>query len=90
MIGRLLDGGAHGIIAPRIETVAEAELVAGRAGSPRAAALADRPAAAAGDAAHSGARAEPRAGRHDRRTDPAETPTGIANADAIASWMGWT
>src|SRR5882757_10261155 len=27
MIGRLLDGGAHGIIAPRIETVAEAELV---------------------------------------------------------------
>ncbi len=27
-IGRLLDGGAHGVVAPRIETVAEAEAVA--------------------------------------------------------------
>ena len=30
MIGRLLDGGAHGVVAPRIETVEERGLSLGR------------------------------------------------------------
>ena len=36
-IGRLLDGGAQGIIAPRIDTADQARAVAGHAASPRAA-----------------------------------------------------
>ncbi|MFD0663628.1 aldolase/citrate lyase family protein [Thermocatellispora tengchongensis] len=36
MIGRLLDGGAHGVVAPRIETAEEARLVARACRFPRA------------------------------------------------------
>jgi 2-keto-3-deoxy-L-rhamnonate aldolase RhmA len=89
MIGRLLDGGAHGIIAPRIETVDEARQVARacrfpprgqRSQTAMVPQLGMRPTSA-------------------RELNPAlddavvvqillETPTGIANADAIAELDG--
>ncbi|HEY0449238.1 HpcH/HpaI aldolase family protein [Actinophytocola sp.] len=89
MIGRLLDGGAHGIVAPRVETVEEARLVARacrfpprgqRSQTAMVPQLGMRPAPA-------------------RDLNPAlddvtvvqillETPAGIANADAIAAVDG--
>jgi 2-keto-3-deoxy-L-rhamnonate aldolase RhmA len=89
MIGRLLDGGAHGIVAPRIETVDEARQVA------RACRFAPR-----GQRSQTamvpqlGMRPTP-AGELNPALDDAavvqillETPTGIANADAIAALDG--
>ena len=55
-IGRLLDGGAHGIVAPRIETADEARTVSTCVSiSPERAALAARERAAAGHDSDSGA-----------------------------------
>ncbi|MFI9550535.1 HpcH/HpaI aldolase/citrate lyase family protein [Nonomuraea endophytica] len=85
MIGRLLDGGAHGIVAPRIETAAEARLVARACRFPprgQRSQIAQVP--------RYGMRPMPA-----RELNPAldeeaivqiliETPAGIANADAIA------
>ncbi len=89
MIGRLLDGGAHGIVAPRIETVAEAEQVA------RACRFAPR-----GQRSQTamvpqlGMRPTP-AGELNPALDDTvvvqvllETPKGIANADPIAALNG--
>ncbi|MEQ7128011.1 aldolase/citrate lyase family protein [Actinopolymorpha sp. B11F2] len=89
MIGRLLDGGAHGIVAPRIETVDQARLVA------RACRFAPR-----GQRSQTamvpqlGMRPLP-AGTLNPALDNAvvvqillETPAGIANADAIAALDG--
>jgi 2-keto-3-deoxy-L-rhamnonate aldolase RhmA len=89
MIGRLLDGGAHGIIAPRIETVEEARQVA------RACRFPPR-------GQRSQTAMVPQLGMRPtpaRELNPAlddtvvvqillETPTGIANADAIAALDG--
>ena len=50
MIGRLLDGGAHGIIAPRVETAEQARLA--RRGLPLPAARASLAARAASAARH--------------------------------------
>jgi 2-keto-3-deoxy-L-rhamnonate aldolase RhmA len=89
MIGRLLDGGAHGIIAPRIETVDEARQVA------RACRFPPR-------GQRSQTAMVPQLGMRPtpaRELNPAlddaivvqillETPTGIANADAIAELDG--
>lgn len=89
MIGRLLDGGAHGIIAPRIETVDEARQVA------RACRFAPR-------GQRSQTAMVPQLGMRPtpaRVLNPAlddttivqillETPQGIANADAIAEVDG--
>jgi 2-keto-3-deoxy-L-rhamnonate aldolase RhmA len=89
MIGRLLDGGAHGIIAPRIETVEEARQVA------RACRFAPR-----GQRSQTaivpqlGMRPTPARELNPALDDTAvvqillETPTGIANADAIAELDG--
>lgn len=85
MIGRLLDGGAHGIIAPRIETAEEAQRIA------RACRFAPR-------GQRSQTAMVPQLGMRPtpaRESNPAlddaavvqillETPAGIANADAIA------
>ncbi|HEY3609513.1 MAG TPA: aldolase/citrate lyase family protein [Pseudonocardiaceae bacterium] len=89
MIGRLLDGGAHGIVAPRIETVEEARQIAGACRFP--------PRGQRSQTAmvpQLGMRPTPA-----RELNPAlddtvvvqillETPTGIANADAIAALDG--
>jgi 2-keto-3-deoxy-L-rhamnonate aldolase RhmA len=89
MIGRVLDGGAHGIIAPRIETVEEARQVA------RACRFAPR-------GQRSQTAMVPQLGMRPtpaRTLNPAlddtvvvqillETPAGIANADAIAALDG--
>ncbi len=89
MIGRLLDGGAHGIVAPRIETVDEARQVA------RACRFPPR-------GQRSQTAMVPQLGMRPtpaRELNPAlddavvvqillETPTGIANADAIAALDG--
>lgn len=89
MIGRLLDGGAHGIVAPRIETVEEAGLVA------RACRFPPR-------GQRSQTNMVPQLGMRPtpaRELNPAldagvvvqillETPAGIANADAIAALDG--
>jgi 2-keto-3-deoxy-L-rhamnonate aldolase RhmA len=89
MIGRLLDGGAHGIVAPRIETVEEARQVA------RACRFAPRGQRSQTTMVpHLGMRPVPA-----RQLNPAlddavvvqillETPTGIANAAAIAALDG--
>jgi 2-keto-3-deoxy-L-rhamnonate aldolase RhmA len=89
MIGRLLDGGAHGIIAPRIETVAEARQVA------RACRFAPR-----GQRSQTamvpqlGMRPTPATVLNPALDDATivqillETPQGIANADAIAEVDG--
>jgi 2-keto-3-deoxy-L-rhamnonate aldolase RhmA len=89
IIGQLLDGGAHGIVAPRIETVEEARQVA------RACRFAPR-----GQRSQTamvpqlGMRPTP-AGELNPALDDAavvqillETPAGIANADAIAELDG--
>jgi 2-keto-3-deoxy-L-rhamnonate aldolase RhmA len=89
MIGRLLDGGAHGIVAPRIETVEEARQIA------RACRFPPR-------GQRSQTAMVPQLGMRPtpaRELNPAlddevvvqillETPTGIANADAIAALEG--
>jgi 2-keto-3-deoxy-L-rhamnonate aldolase RhmA len=89
MIGRLLEGGAHGIIAPRIETVDEARQVA------RACRFPPR-------GQRSQTAMVPQLGMRPtpaRELNPLldnevvvqillETPTGIANADAIAELDG--
>ncbi|MFI6297166.1 HpcH/HpaI aldolase/citrate lyase family protein [Nonomuraea sp. NPDC050790] len=85
MIGRLLDGGAHGIVAPRIETAREARLVARACRFPprgQRSAIAQIP-------------------RYGMRPQPAqrleeevvvqilvETPLGVANAGQIAQVDG--
>ncbi|MCW3065703.1 MAG: hpcH/HpaI aldolase/citrate lyase family protein [Solirubrobacterales bacterium] len=88
-IGRVLDGGASGIVAPRIETVAEARSVAGACRFPPR-----------GQRSQIGA--VPQLGMRPTRArelgpllDDAtivqillETPSGIANADAIAELDG--
>ena len=89
MIGRLLDGGAHGIIAPRIETVDEALQVARACRFP--------PRGQRSQTAmvpQLGMRPVP-AAEMNPKLDAAvvvqillETPTGIANADAIAAIDG--
>ena len=74
-IGRLLDGGAHGIVAPRIETADEAETVGPRLPLPTARpALAGRERAHAGHATDPGRRAQPDARRDDDRADPRGDP----------------
>jgi 2-keto-3-deoxy-L-rhamnonate aldolase RhmA len=89
MIGRVLDGGAHGIIAPRVETADEARIVA------RACRFAPR-------GQRSQTAMVPQLGMRPtpaRVLNPAlddacvvqilvETPAGIANADAIAAVDG--
>lgn len=89
MIGRLLDGGAHGVVAPRIETPEEAEQVA------RACRFPPR-------GQRSQTTMVPQLGLRPtpaRELNPAlddttvvqvllETPAGIANADAIARLDG--
>lgn len=89
MIGRLLDGGAHGIVAPRVETVDEARTVA------RACRFAPR-------GQRSQTAMVPQLGMRPtpaRELNPAlddavmvqiliETPAGVANADAIAAVPG--
>jgi 2-keto-3-deoxy-L-rhamnonate aldolase RhmA len=89
MIGRVLDGGAHGIIAPRIETVEEARQVA------RACRFAPR-----GQRSQTamvpqlGMRPTPAGTLNPALDDTVvvqillETPAGIANADAIAALDG--
>jgi 2-keto-3-deoxy-L-rhamnonate aldolase RhmA len=89
MIGRLLDGGAHGIVAPRVETVDEARQVA------RACRFAPR-----GQRSQTAMvpqlRMRPTPARElNPVLDEAaivqillETPTGIGNADAIAALDG--
>jgi 2-keto-3-deoxy-L-rhamnonate aldolase RhmA len=89
MIGRLLDGGAHGIVAPRIETIEEARQVA------RACRFAPR-----GQRSQTamvpqlGMRPTPARELNPALDDAAvvqillETPAGIANADAIAELDG--
>ncbi|MEW1776916.1 aldolase/citrate lyase family protein [Streptomyces sp. NPDC086777] len=89
MIGRLLDGGAHGVIAPRIETAEEARTVA------RACRFAPR-------GQRSQTNMVPQLGMRPtpaKDLNPAldettivqillETPAGVANADAIAAIDG--
>ncbi|MFD3563079.1 HpcH/HpaI aldolase/citrate lyase family protein [Streptomyces sp. NPDC058686] len=89
MIGRLLDGGAHGVIAPRVETVDQAQDVA------RACRFAPR-------GQRSQTNMVPQLGLRPttaRELNPVlddsalvqillETPTGLANADAIAQLDG--
>ena len=89
MIGRVLDGGAHGIIAPRIETVEEARQVA------KACRFAPR-----GQRSQTamvpqlGMRPTPAGTLNPALDDTVvvqillETPAGIANADAIAALDG--
>jgi 2-keto-3-deoxy-L-rhamnonate aldolase RhmA len=88
-IGRLLDGGAAGIIAPRIETVAEAEAIARACRFPphgQRSQLAAVP--------QYGMRPMPARELNPLLDDAAivqillETPLGIANADAIAALDG--
>ncbi len=89
MIGRLLDGGAHGIIAPRIETAEEARTVA------RACRFAPRGQRSQTNAVpQTGMRPTP-AKDLNRTVDETtvvqilvETPAGVANADAIAAIDG--
>ena len=89
MIGRLLDGGAYGIVAPRVETVDEARTVARAC---RFAPLGQRSQTAM--VPQLGMRPTPA-----RELNPAlddavmvqiliETPAGVANADAIAAVPG--
>ena len=88
-IGRLLDTGAHGIVAPRVETVAQAGQVSGACRFP--------PAGARSQLAMvplTGLRPMP-AGELNPLLDDAtivqillETPRGIGNADAIAALDG--
>ena len=88
-IGRLLDGGAQGIIAPRIETVAEAETVSRACRFPP---RGHRSQIAA--VPQLGMRPTPAAGSNPLLNAQAivqillETPEGIANADAIARLDG--
>jgi 2-keto-3-deoxy-L-rhamnonate aldolase RhmA len=88
-IGRLLNGGAHGIVAPRIETVAEAELVSRACRFPprgQRSQLAMVP--------QLGMRPTPARTLNAALDDATivqillETPKGIANADAIAQLDG--
>jgi 2-keto-3-deoxy-L-rhamnonate aldolase RhmA len=88
-IGRLLDGGALGIIAPRIETVAEARSVAGACRFPPRGQRSQ-----VGTVPQVGMRPT-RARELNPLLDDAtivqillETPLGIANADAIAELDG--
>jgi 2-keto-3-deoxy-L-rhamnonate aldolase RhmA len=89
MIGRLLDGGAHGIIAPRIETVDEARTVA------RACRFAPRGQRSQTNMVPQlGMRPTPAAQLNPALDDAVvvqillETPAGVANADAIAQLDG--
>jgi 2-keto-3-deoxy-L-rhamnonate aldolase RhmA len=89
MIGRLLDAGAHGIVAPRVETADEARTVA------RACRFAPRgQRSQTAQVPQLGMRPTPA-----RELNPAldddvvvqiliETPTGVANAEAIAAVDG--
>ncbi len=89
MIGRLLDGGAHGIVAPRVETADEARTVA------RACRFAPRgQRSQTAQVPQLGMRPTPA-----RELNPVlddgvvvqiliETPAGVANADAIAAVDG--
>jgi 2-keto-3-deoxy-L-rhamnonate aldolase RhmA len=88
-IGRLLDGGAAGIVAPRIETVAEARAVAGACRFPprgQRSQIATVP--------QLGMRPTPARELNPRLDDATivqillETPAGIANAEAIAQLDG--
>ena len=88
-IGRLLDSGAQGIIAPRIETVAEAELVS------RACRFAPRgQRSQLATVPQMGMRPTPATTLNPVLDDATivqillETPLGIANADAIAAIDG--
>ncbi|MFE4668078.1 HpcH/HpaI aldolase/citrate lyase family protein [Streptomyces sp. NPDC056716] len=89
MIGRLLDGGAHGIVAPRIETVEQARQIVGACRFPPRGRRSQT-----GMVPQLGMRPTPAA-----TMNPAvdagtivqillETPAGIANADAIAALDG--
>jgi 2-keto-3-deoxy-L-rhamnonate aldolase RhmA len=89
MIGRLLDGGAHGIIAPRVETVEEARQIA------RACRFAPRGQRSQTNMVPQlGMRPTPARELNPVLDDAAivqillETPAGIANADAIAQLDG--
>ncbi|MFJ6658837.1 HpcH/HpaI aldolase/citrate lyase family protein [Streptomyces sp. NPDC091377] len=89
MIGRLLDGGAHGVIAPRIETAEEARRIVGACRFPPRGQRSQT-----NMLPQLGMRPTPAA-----RMNPAidattvvqillETPEGVANADAIAALDG--
>ncbi|MFJ5262473.1 HpcH/HpaI aldolase/citrate lyase family protein [Streptomyces sp. NPDC088387] len=89
MIGQLLDGGAHGIVAPRIETVEEARQIA------RACRFAPRGQRSQTNMVPQlGMRPTPAARLNPALDDATvvqillETPSGIANADAIAALDG--
>jgi 2-keto-3-deoxy-L-rhamnonate aldolase RhmA len=89
VIGRVLDGGAHGIIAPRIETVDEAQRIA------RACRFAPRgQRSQTSQVPQFGMRPTPAAELNPALDDAVivqmllETPKGIANADAIAAVDG--
>lgn len=88
-IGRLLDGGAHGIVAPRVETVGEAELISQACRFPPAGQR-----SAVTMVPQYGMRPTPA-----RELNPVldettivqvllETPRGIANVDAMAALPG--
>ena len=88
-IGRLLDGGAHGIVAPRIESAAEAETVARACRFPplgQRSQLASVP--ELGMRPTVGHQAQPDAQRDDHRPSPRGDPGRVDNADAIAAVDG--
>jgi 2-keto-3-deoxy-L-rhamnonate aldolase RhmA len=89
MVGRLLDGGAHGIVAPRVETADEARTVA------RACRFAPRgQRSQTAQVPQLGMRPTPARDLNPALDDEVvvqilvETPAGVANADAIAAVDG--
>jgi 2-keto-3-deoxy-L-rhamnonate aldolase RhmA len=89
LIGRVLDGGAHGIIAPRIETAEEARIVARACRFPPRGQRSQTP-----QVPQFGMRPTPAADLNPALNGSVvvqmllETPAGVANADAIASVDG--
>ncbi|HET6501760.1 MAG TPA: aldolase/citrate lyase family protein [Amycolatopsis sp.] len=89
MIGRLLDGGADGIVAPRIETPEEAQLVAGACRfAPRGQRSQTAMAPQLGMRPQSARELNPTLDEATVVQVLLETPAGIANADAIAAVDG--
>jgi 2-keto-3-deoxy-L-rhamnonate aldolase RhmA len=89
LIGRVLDGGAHGVIAPRIETAEEARIVARACRFPPRGQRSQTP-----QVPQFGMRPTPAVDLNPALNDSVivqmllETPTGMANADAIAAVDG--
>jgi 2-keto-3-deoxy-L-rhamnonate aldolase RhmA len=89
LIGRVLDGGAHGVIAPRIETAEEARIVARACRFPPRGQRSQTP-----QVPQFGMRPTPAADLNPALNGSVivqmllETPAGVANADAIAAVDG--